>query len=142
MKIITLFLILISFNSFASNEAKCVLVEGIYENSTEQLLDLKFETVADIFTMNNANVLSMRLKGEELRFTRTEMKVKKNIRMIYVLRKQGRAVRAAHIMIDRSPRQISQDREFYGNMIVSEEIQKMDSILQTENLVFNFYCHF
>lgn len=143
MKILCLVLILFSFRSFAQTAAQCHLVEGIYANSSRPLTDLKFETLVDIFTINNAKTIAMNLDGEELRLLRTDIEVTRQTRMIYILKKKNKAVRAAHIMLDRTPREVTKDKEFYGNMILSSEIptdSESTVMMSGKNDVFNFYC--
>lgn len=141
MKLILILSALFSFNSFALTEAHCRLVDGIYKNSQTQISDMRFETLVDIFTLKNANVITMNLAGEELRFIRSDMEVKKYTRLIFLLRKNGTPVRAIHMMIDRTPKEVSDEREFYGNMIVSSETD-FKSVISTKNLTYNFHCTF
>lgn len=126
-------------------EAKCSLVEGIYINSPASLDDMNFETLVDVFTINNANALNFVLDGNKLRFLRSDMSVNKVTKMTYMMKKNGKAVRAIRMMIDRTPKDISRDREFYGNMILSPELNAesdFTKIQSSQNLVYNFYCQF
>jgi hypothetical protein len=142
MKLIYAFLLLISLKAEANSFASCDLVNGVYRNSSEPLTDLRFETLADIFTMNNANALFMVLDSEPIRLLRSEMIVSRQTRMIYLLRKNGKAVRAVHMMIDRTPKKVSRTREFYGNMIISEQTHDAQAVINSRSLVYNFYCRF
>jgi hypothetical protein len=129
----------------AYSSADCYLVDGIYRNSHLPISELKFQTVVDVFSISNANQLSMNLDGVELTFLRSNLTVKKQVKMIYLLRKNGEAIRAAHVMLDRTPKEVMSNREFYGNMIISGEIKNgtdISSISDSKNLVYNFYCRF
>ena len=140
MRIIIICILLTSFRCFSYSEANCQIVSGIYQNSGNQLIDLKFSTVVDIFTLNNANTLSMNLDGEELKFLRSDMSVGKQTKMTYLYRKNGEAVRTAHITIDRPPKDAASNRHFYGNLIISKLSSQF--IQNINNIVYNFYCTF
>lgn len=125
--------------------ANCELVNGIYVNSPSVVQDLNFETLVDVFTLNNAQALNFSLDGKQLRFIRTDMNVNKVTKMIYLQKKNNIAVRAVRVMIDRTPKEVILAREFYGNMIVSPEMNgdvDYAKIQASENLVYNFYCSF
>lgn len=125
--------------------ANCELVDGIYVNSSAQVQDMNFETLVDVFTLNNAQALNLTLDGRSLRFIRSDMDVNKLTRMIYLQKKNNKVVRAVRLMIDRTPKAIITDREFYGNMIISPEINsdlEFAKIQGSENLVYNFHCRF
>jgi NAD-dependent SIR2 family protein deacetylase len=145
MKTLFLLLFLVTTNAFAGVAAECQLTEGIYKNSSLSLTDMKFETVVDIFTLNNARTISMNLNGESMRFTRMDMEINRNTKLIYNLKKKNKISRVIHLNIDRTPKNVSRDREFYGNMIITEELKDKMSItdLATANkFVYNFYCRF
>jgi hypothetical protein len=145
MKCLLLVLTLISFSCFAEKSAECNLVNGIYRNSSTPLTELKFETLVDIFTLNNAKALTMNLDGEPLRFIRLDLDNGRQVKMIYVMKKNREMVRAIHLMIDRSLKDIARNKEFYGNMIISSEISDSSdyaAIISGEKLVYNFYCRF
>ena len=140
-----LFLILFStFQVFASSEANCYLVSGIYLNSPNTISDLKFYTVADIFTINNANTLSMKLDGVDIKFIRTELVVDKQTKLNYQNKKSDTKLKTAMVTLDRTPKMISKDKEFYGNMIITDKINPKDAsaIMNKNNLIYNFYCRF
>lgn len=106
---------------------------------------MNFETLVDVFTINNANALNFTLDGKQLRFIRSEMNVNKVTKMTYMLRKNGKPVRVVRLMIDRTPKEVSTTHEFNGNMIISPEMNAstdFTKILNSENLVYNFYCDF
>jgi hypothetical protein len=143
MKFLIVLFYFVSTQIFASSSAECHLVDGIYRNSPNPISQLKFQTVVDVFTISNANQLSMNLDGMELTFLRSNLTVKKQVKMIYLVRKNGQALRAAHVMIDRTPKEVISDREFYGNMIITGNLNnepELHSILTSKNLVYNFYC--
>jgi len=145
MKFFLFLIFFVSTKILASSSADCHLVDGIYRNSQTSISELKFQTVVDVFSISNANQLSMNLDGIELTFLRSNLTVKKQVKMIYLLRKNGEAIRAAHVMLDRTPKEVMTDREFYGNMIISGEIKNatdISSISASKNLVYNFYCRF
>lgn len=143
MRFLLVLLTLVSFRSFAETSAKCELVNGIYINSPATLEEMNFETIVDIFTISNARALNFTLEGKKLRFLRSDLSVGKMTKMTFMLKKNGFITRAVRLMIDRTPKDVSIDREFYGNMIISPEMNEdMDftKIQSSKNLVYNFYC--
>lgn len=144
MRFFLFLLTLISLKSFADTSANCTLVKGVYENSREIMHDIRFETIADVFSFSNARAFSFNLEGEELRFLRSSIEVNKQIRAIYLLKKNGDVVRAIHMMIDRTPQLIAREKEFYGNMIISQKISGGDwtKIESDKSLRYNFFCRF
>lgn len=136
MKILSLTLLLLSFNSFAGTTASCDVVNGIYQNSQVSLIDLRFETIVDVFTINNAQTITMNLNGRELRFLRSDLTVRRQTKLIYLMRENGEIKRAINIMLDRTPKEASTEKEFYGNMVISPENEN------ESNLFYNFYCRF
>lgn len=106
---------------------------------------MNFETIVDVFTLNNANALNLTLDGNPIRFIRSDLSVNKQTKMIFLQRKENKVVRAIRLMIDRTPKEVIKDREFYGNMIISPEMkdgQDFTKVLQSKNLVYNFRCNF
>lgn len=145
MRFLLVLFTLLSFKSFAGTLANCELVNGIYVNSTPVVQDLNFETLVDVFTLNNAQALNFSLDGKQLRFLRSDINVNKVTKMIYLQKKNSMAVRAVRVMIDRTPKEVIYAREFYGNMILSPEINgdlDLAKIQGSENLVYNFHCRF
>lgn len=145
MRFLLVLLTVLSFRSFAGTVANCELVNGIYMNSTSIVQDLNFETLVDVFTLNNAQALNFSLDGKQLRFLRSDMNVKKVTKMIYLQKKNNLTVRAVRLMIDRTPKEVLLYREFYGNMIISPEVNgdiDLTKIQGSENLVYNFHCSF
>lgn len=145
MRFFLITLTLVSFSSFAKTEARCELTNGIYINSKANLQEMNFETVADIFTINNARALNLMIDGEKMRFLRSDLSVGKLTKMIYLQKNKNQVTRAVHLMIDRAPKKVASTREFYGNMIISQEIEgefDLMKINSSKNLVYNFYCSF
>lgn len=144
MQLIMFFLLFSMFKAFASSEANCYLVSGIYLNSSNTISDLKFYTVADVFTVNNAKTLSMKLDGIDIKFIRTDMVVDKQTKLTYQNKKSQTEIKTALVTLDRTPKLISKDKEFYGNMIITDKINVKDvsAIMNKSNLIYNFYCRF
>lgn len=144
MKLILLFLLFSTFQVFGSSEANCYLVSGIYLNSPNTISDLKFYTVADIFTINNANTLSMNLDGVDIKFIRTELVVDKQTKLNFQNKKSNSNIKTALVTLDRTPKMISKNKEFYGNMIITDKTNLKDAsaIMNKKNLIYNFYCRF
>lgn len=114
-------------------------------NSSLPVQEMSFETIVDIFTLNNARALNIILDGQKLRLLRSDISVGKLTKMIYLQKRNDRSSRAIHIMIDRTPKNVTNDREFYGNMIISPEIKgefDVTKVKTSQNLVYNFYCSF
>lgn len=141
MRILFLLLALSSFRSFADTTAQCELVDGIYKNSSIEIYDLRFGTLVDVFTLSNANSLSINLGGTNYKFIRSEISVNRQTRMIYQQRKNGFILRTIHVMIDRTPKEVTEEREFFGNMIIFQEGHE-NLISKTKSLVYNFHCSF
>lgn len=114
-------------------------------NSSLPVQEMSFETIVDIFTLNNAKALNIILDGQKLRLLRSDISVGKLTKMIYLQKRNDGSSRAIHIMVDRTPKNVSVDREFYGNMIISPEIKgefDVTKVKTSQNLVYNFYCRF
>ena len=136
---------MVSANAFAASEASCDLVDGIYRNSQENIEGIKFETLADIFTINNAKTLSFKLNNESFRFLRSDLDVDRQTKMTYISKKSNKTVRVVKLMLDRTPRDIAKTKEYYGNMVISGEMKESEIALgyyNKKNLVYNFYCRF
>lgn len=144
MRILILLMALASFNSFADTSVQCELVDGLYQNSDVPMNELRFGTLADVFTLNNAKSLNIDLDGKNLRFIRTDILVNKQTRMVYQLKKYDKTLRTVHVMIDRTPKQVADDREFYGNMIIFPEgfLDFTKKFNVPDSLVYNFRCEF
>jgi len=144
MRFIWTLLLFTSMNCFASTEANCHLVNGVYNNSSNILNELKFSTLVDIFSLTNANTLSMNLDGEDLKFVRSDLIVNRIPRMIYKIKRKNKILKTVFIMLDRKPKDISETKEFYGNMIIpfSPEPKDEGEITSGKSLVYNFYCRF
>ncbi len=141
MRILFLLLALASFRSFADTSAQCELVNGIYKNSSIHVYDLRFGTLVDVFTLSNANSLSINLGGSDLKFIRSDISVNRQTRMVYHQKKNGFMVRTIHVMIDRTPKEVAEAREFFGNMIIFPEGNDL-VYLKAKSLVYNFHCQF
>ncbi len=139
MQILLILLALASFRSYADTQAQCELVEGLYTNSSTEITDINFGTLVDVFTLNNANSLNINLDGNPLKYIRSEILVSRQTKMIYQLKKNSIIFRTIHVMIDRTPKEVTEGREFYGNMIL---LPKGDDVLSSRSLVYNFYCSF
>ncbi len=145
MRILILLMALASFNSFADTVAQCELVDGLYQNSDVPMNELRFGTLVDVFTLNNAKSLNINLDGKNLRFIRTDISVSRQTRMVYQLKKNDKALRTVHVMIDRTPKEVSDQKEFYGNMIIFPEGHELDYAKKfnvPDSLVYNFRCEF
>lgn len=119
---------LTSVQAWADSYAKCEMVNGSFSNRM-LVADLKFETVVDIFTVNNAKTLTMTLDGQPLRFLRSELVVGRTTRMIYVSRNDSEEVKTIEIELDRTPRQALLSKQFYGAMAILNDQHR-------------FYCRF
>jgi hypothetical protein len=144
MRFIWTILLFTSMNCFALSEANCHLVNGVYNNSSNILNELKFSTIVDIFSLTNANTLSMNLDGEDLKFVRSDLVVNRIPRMIYKVKRKNKILKTVFVMLDRNPKDISETKEFYGNMIIpsSSEPKDKEEISSGKSLVYNFYCRF
>ena len=145
MKPILIFILVLS-NAFAKVETVCELTEGIYRNSPNNIRNVKFITITDIFSLNNAKTLSFNLDGEELHFPiRTEFQANKHTRMTFKMKEKGLS-RAAHILIDRKPREAYKSREFLGNILITPEMESAENLMlvvqRQDVLTYNFVCRF
>lgn len=75
------------------------------------------------------------IDGEELKFIRSEMSAGRRTRMVFLYKKKSQIQKVAQVMIDRTPRKIADDREFYGNVVIT-------SMGLHQVLTYNFYCQF
>lgn len=139
MRILFILLALASFRSYADTQAQCELVDGLYKNSPIEIADINFGTLVDVFTLNNAKSLNINLAGNQLKYIRSEIAVNRQTKMIYQLKKNSQVFRTIHVMIDRTPKEVTEEREFYGNMIILPE---GDDVLSSRSLVYNFHCRF
>jgi hypothetical protein len=139
MRIFFIILALASFRSYANTTAQCELVDGLYKNSTIEIADIHFGTLVDVFTLGNANTLNINLDGNHLKYIRSAIAVNRQTKMIYQQKKNSKVFRTIHVMIDRTPKEVVIEREFYGNMIILPE---EDDVLSSRSLVYNFHCRF
>ena len=145
MKLILFFIILLNVQAFAGTVAECGIVNGIYENSQEELTNLQFETLAGVFSITNANTLTMSLEGKSLKALRTNMAVDRQTKMIFQIRSKDKLTRAIFVMLDRTPNQVARSRFFYGNFLMTDEIEKFTdwrALLTSKLYRYNFYCRF
>lgn len=145
MRFLLLFLLLVNAKAFAGTQASCEVVDGIYRNSTETIQEIKFETLVDVFTINNAKTLSFRLEQENMKLLRSDLDIGRQTKMIYLLKKNDRTIRFASILLDRTPREVNRTKEFYGNIVLSAVVNEKEIALGNysgNNLVYNFYCRF
>lgn len=145
MRFLFLLLLLVNATAYAGTQANCEVVDGIYRNSSESIQEIKFETLVDVFTINNAKTLSFRLEQEEMKLLRSNLDIGRQTKMIYLLKKNDKAVRFASVLLDRTPREVNKTKEFYGNIILSAVVSEKEIALGNysgNNLVYNFYCRF
>jgi hypothetical protein len=140
MKFLVLLMALMSFNGFADSSATCDIVNGHFENSSASLTDLKFSTVADIFSMTNAKTLSMNLDGEPVRFLRKSMKLASKPQIFFFDSGGIKATRAVTMTLDKTPRDIAKSKQFYGSMIISGPVENFANITNNEMLIYSFFC--
>jgi hypothetical protein len=79
---------------------------------------LSFETLSDIFTLTNAKTLNVKTTEEDMRFFRTAIDVQDKTYMIFVQRKNWKALRTAHVEINSTPRFVFMNRELFGRMTI------------------------
>lgn len=145
MRLFLLLVFIMSMPAFADSTAHCEVVKGIYANSSKTISDPYFETLADVFTINNAKAFTVSLEGKALRFLREDMKVERYTKLIYLQKKRNKVVRAAYMIIDRTPKEAASDRNFYANVIITDELGEGDDLTKVMNLRtfnYNLYCEF
>lgn len=136
---------MLSFSTTASVESDCHLVKGMKPNAQVPVHFISFFTYVDIFSLTNANLLKLVLEENYLEFVKREMTVNNSTRMIYLNKEDGRPKRLARVLINKTPRQVKKDRAFYGEMIISTDIEDSSEenlLNNSENLTYNFYCKF
>lgn len=106
---------------------------------------LKFLSLVDIFSFNNAKNLSLTLEGEEMNFERSSIDVTRNTLMIFKTNIKG-LNRIASVQMDRTPNEAFKAKAFYGNLVINLPItewrgQELKSPLP-KFLTYNFYCTF
>jgi hypothetical protein len=120
------------------------MVEGFYKNSSAPMEDLKFESLVDIFTFNNAKNFSITLMGEKMEFTRTMIDVSRNTKMNFVMIGTNMS-RTAVVQMDRTPNQALKENAFYGNLVINNPIYEFGFESRTilpRHVTYNFYCTF
>lgn len=138
MKFFVLGLILLTAQSWAKTSSQCEVVSGFYKNSSTTLTDIKFETLADVFSLNNAKTLSFLYEGKEIRFQRNDIDVKRYTKMQFLGVQKLAKDHAARITIDRSPKEALKAREFYASMMVLMPLEENTDGM----LTYNLYCKF
>lgn len=134
-----LFFLLITTHLWAKTESQCEVIEGFYQNSEVQLTNIKLETFADIFTLNNAKTLSFEYANQVIRFQRNDMRVSRYTKMEFAGVSDLSKTHAAVITIDRKPKAALNSQEFYASLMVTMplEVSKANSVL-----VYNLFCKF
>ena len=105
---------------------------------------LKFQSLVDIFSLNNSKNFSITIAGEELVFSRTLIDVRKNTRMNFVMIGKGMS-RTATVQIDRTPNMAFKSKAFYGNLVINSPITEVGSEAKStlpRYMTYNFYCTF
>lgn len=128
-------------SAWGQKHAECSLVRG--DNSELSMHNLRFETLVDVFSVVNARTLYLELDGEPMKFLRSEIDVeRRQTRLIYLLRKKNKAVRAARVVLDRTPKEARIKGEFYGHVQITDEMK--DGIISSlpRTYSYNFYCSF
>jgi hypothetical protein len=145
MRIIALLILLTTGTAWSKSEANCQQVDGIYKNSSAEMDRLKFESLVDIFSFNNAKNFSITIAGEDLFFSRSSIDVSKNTKMSFVMLSKGMS-RMAVVQMDRTPNAALKAKAFYGNLVINSSMTEWNSIDQKSILPrflsYNFYCTF
>lgn len=134
-----LFLLIISTQLWAKSESQCHVVNGFYQNSETALSDFKLETYADIFTLNNAKTLSLKYDGQEIRFQRYDLLIKKYTKMYFAGVGQTSKTHAALLTIDRKPKAVLKSQEFYASLMITMPLEANSS---NSMMIYNLYCSF
>lgn len=142
MKFIFGILLLVASNTWAGTQAECELVEGIFPNSTTSIESLRFETLVDVFSIFNARAISFDFKNTPMRFIRSEFKVDRQTKLMYLMKEEDKTVMSARILLDRTPRQAKLSREFNGIMHLMVENENGTTAEDAEIFIYNFYCYF
>lgn len=127
MKFIVLLFMLVASTAKAAEYASC--------QTDAPIADMKFETVVDIFSINNARTLSLELQGESLRFTRSSIVVMRNTTLQFIQRTHSKIERIAKVVLDRTPREALLSREFNGTIEIKNEMGEVETRR-------GFYCYF
>lgn len=139
MKFVIVLSLFFSISGWSKTESHCDVVDGFYRNSDVSITNIKFETLADIFSLNNAKTLSFEIAGKEIRFQRTDMDVKKYTKMQFVGVQNLAKTHAALVTIDRSPKEVVKSRDFYASIMTSLPLNEGEA---NSMLSFNLYCKF
>jgi hypothetical protein len=145
MRILALLILLSTGSAWSKSEANCQQVDGIYKNSSAGMDRLKFESLVDIFSFNNAKDFTITIAGEELFFSRTSIDVTKNTNMNFVMIGKGLS-RTAVVQMDRTPNAALKAKAFYGNIVINSPITEWSRHEVKSSLprfmTYNFYCTF
>ncbi len=130
---------------WATSQTECQLTEGIYQNSQANLGKFHFFSYADIFTINNAKSFIIQVDGQEIHMQREDLSDNSRSTQITYLGKIGKGYIKAFVLLDRSPKNIVITREFYGNLILSPEMETKkislnDLMKNKSGKTFNFKC--
>jgi hypothetical protein len=134
MKFLLILLLLVGSSARAAEYAKCRLT-GYFWSEFPLVDNMRFETVVDIFTINNAQTLSIDLNGRNLRFKRSRILVTNVTNLLFVLKNNDVTEKTARVKLDRTPRQALLTREFKGHIEIINAENESD-------LSHNFYCYF
>lgn len=144
MRLLVLFILIFAESSWSYSETRCQLVDGFYKNSSQAITDLKFESLVDFFSVNAAKTLSFKMDGRQFRFDRTDIAVKNQTKMNFIMLGKN-TNKAAMVQIDRSPKKALASKSFYGHLIINMPINERageESPVSFRPLVYNFYCSF
>jgi hypothetical protein len=145
MRILALLILLSTGTAWSKSEANCQQVDGIYKNSPAAMDQLKFESLVDIFSFNNAKNFSITIAGEDIIFNRTSIDVSKNTMMNFVMVGKGMS-RMAVVQMDRTPNAALKAKAFYGNLVINSTMTEWNGVDQKTTfprfLSYNFYCTF
>lgn len=131
MPIILVFILLLTGSSFASTDSHCHQVDGIYKNSKASLDELKFESLVDYFSFNNAKNFTIRIDGEKMKFHRTSIDVRRTTQMKF--QRHGKSSTAV-VQMDRTPQSALKTKAFYGNILIE--------FTESSYVTYNFFCTF
>lgn len=134
MKFLLILLLLVGSSAQAAEYAKCRLT-GYFWSEFPLVDNMQFETVVDIFTINNAQTLSLDLNGRHLRFKRSRILVTNTTHLLFELKNNDLLEKTARVKLDRTPRQALLTRKFNGHIEIINAENKTD-------LNHDFYCYF
>jgi hypothetical protein len=144
MKLILMLSFLVSAGAWATGyEVRCDMdPNGILSNS-QDIREIRFLTLTDIFTINNAKTLLINVNGEDLAFMRSSIEVQSDhTLLVYNVRRGRKVIRIAEVLLDRSPVKAITDRQYFGHLTIYPEGVELDSINRRspDVLTYNFHC--